>query len=54
MSKTKLNVNEIEIVLFKQNKEEFIGLWEKLNNPNFKGIEFDGFKNEKCQINVYI
>lgn len=20
---------------------EFIGLWEKLNNPNFKGVEFD-------------
>jgi hypothetical protein len=25
---------------------EFCGLWEKLNNPNFKGIEFDAFKNE--------
>ncbi len=77
MSKTKLNVNEIEIVLFKQNKEEFIsltdmakfrdsertnyiiqnwmrtrstiefiGLWEQLHNPNFKGIEFDAFRNE--------
>lgn len=22
---------------------EFLGLWEKLNNPNFKPIEFDGF-----------
>jgi len=20
---------------------EFLGLWEKLNNPNFKGVEFD-------------
>ena len=26
MSKTKLNVNEIEVVLFKQNKEEFMSL----------------------------
>ncbi len=25
---------------------EFIGLWEQLHNPNFKGIEFDAFKNE--------
>jgi hypothetical protein len=25
---------------------EFCGLWEKLYNPNFKGIEFDAFKNE--------
>jgi len=22
---------------------EFLGLWEKLNNPNFKGVEFDPF-----------
>jgi len=25
---------------------EFIGLWEKLNNPVFKPIEFDRFRNE--------
>lgn len=25
---------------------EFIGLWEKMNNLNFKSIEFDAFKNE--------
>ena len=25
---------------------EFIGLWEKLYNPDFKSIEFDGFKNQ--------
>jgi hypothetical protein len=24
---------------------EFMGLWEKFNNPDFKSIEFDGFKN---------
>lgn len=23
---------------------EFIGLWEQLNNPNFKPVEFDGFR----------
>ena len=25
---------------------EFLGLWEKIHNPNFNSIEFDGFKNE--------
>ncbi len=29
-----------------RNAIEFCGLWEKLNNPNFKSIEFDAFKNE--------
>ena len=22
---------------------EFLGLWEKMNNPDFKGVEFDAF-----------
>ena len=25
---------------------EFLGLWESLHNPRFKGIEFDAFKQE--------
>lgn len=25
---------------------EFLGLWEKINNPDFKPVEFDGFRNE--------
>lgn len=25
---------------------EFLGLWEQINNLNFKGVEFDSFKNE--------
>jgi hypothetical protein len=29
-----------------RNAIEFCGLWEQLNNPNFKGIEFDAFKIE--------
>jgi hypothetical protein len=76
MSKIKLNVNQLEVVLYKQKEEEyisltdmakfrdsertnyiiqnwmrtrntieFLGLWEQLKNPNFKGIEFDAFKN---------
>lgn len=29
-----------------RNAIEFNGLWEQLNNPDFKSIEFDAFKNE--------
>lgn len=25
---------------------EFLGLWEKLHNPDFNPVEFDGFRNE--------
>lgn len=25
---------------------EFLGLWESLNNPDFKPVEFDGFRNQ--------
>lgn len=25
---------------------EFLGLWEQLNNPEFKPLEFEGFRNE--------
>lgn len=25
---------------------EFLGLWERINNENFKGVEFDTFKSE--------
>ncbi|WP_244834658.1 KilA-N domain-containing protein [Clostridium sp. BJN0001] len=25
---------------------EFLGLWEKMSNPDFKPVEFDGFKKE--------
>lgn len=29
-----------------RNTIEFLGVWETLNNPNFKGVEFDAFKKE--------
>ncbi len=29
-----------------RNTIEFIGLWEQLNNPDFKSIEFDGFRRQ--------
>ena len=28
------------------NTVEFLGIWEKLNNPNFNSIEFDGIENQ--------
>ena len=29
-----------------RNTIEFLGIWETLNNPNFKPVEFDGFKKQ--------
>ena len=29
-----------------KNTIKFLGLWEKINNPDFKGVEFDTFKTE--------
>ena len=29
-----------------RNTIEFLGIWEKINNQNFKPIEFDGFKKQ--------
>ena len=29
-----------------RNTIEFLGLWEKLNNVDFKPLEFEGFKKE--------
>jgi len=29
-----------------KNTVEFLGIWEQLNNPDFKGLEFETFKNE--------
>ena len=29
-----------------RNTIEFMGVWERLNNPGFKPIEFDGFRKQ--------
>lgn len=29
-----------------RNTVEYLGIWEQLNNPNFKGVEFDTFKSQ--------
>ena len=29
-----------------RNTIEFLGVWEQLNNPGFKPVEFDGFKKQ--------
>ena len=36
-----------------RNTIEFLGIWERLNNPDFKPIEFDGFRN-KAGLNSFI
>ena len=29
-----------------RNTVEYLGIWEQLNNPNFKPLEFEGFKKQ--------
>ena len=29
-----------------RNTLEFIGVWEQIHNPNFKGLEFETFRNQ--------
>ncbi|MFC1617595.1 KilA-N domain-containing protein [Candidatus Margulisiibacteriota bacterium] len=29
-----------------RNTVEFLGLWESIHNPNFKPVEFDGFRKQ--------
>ncbi|WP_280938409.1 KilA-N domain-containing protein [Thioflexithrix psekupsensis] len=36
----------IEAWLRNKNTVEFLGIWEKLNNPNFNSLEFDGIKSQ--------
>ena len=36
----------IEKWLRNKNAVEFLGIWEKINNPEFNSLEFGGFKNE--------
>ena len=39
---------KIPIQTWMRNKNviSFLGLWERIHNPNFKGIEFTTFENE--------
>jgi hypothetical protein len=39
---------KIVVVNWMRNRStvEFLGLWERLHNPNFKGVEFDAFLYE--------
>ena len=32
----------------------FLGIWEQINNPDFKTLEFEGFKNEAGRNSFYI
>lgn len=36
----------IEAWLRNKNTIEFLGTWERINNPNFNSPEFEGIKNE--------
>ncbi|MEE1295760.1 MAG: KilA-N domain-containing protein [Bifidobacterium sp.] len=36
-----------------RNTLEFLGTWEELNNPDFKGVEFDAFK-QQAGLNTFV
>ena len=36
-----------------RNTVEFIGLWEKINNPNFNYLEFEAIKQSSGRIYLY-
>jgi hypothetical protein len=35
-----------------RNTIEFLGIWEQLNNPDFKPVEFDGFSQKERLIKL--
>ena len=37
-------VDHIKNWMRNRNTVEFLGLWETMNNPDFKGVEFDTFR----------
>lgn len=47
---------KIPIQTWMRNKDviSYLGLWEQLNNKNFKGIEFTTFENMSGRNNFYI
>lgn len=47
---------KVPILTWIRNKDviSFLGVWETLHNPNFKGHEFETFKNESGQNKFYI
>jgi len=45
MVKGEEGVGHIKNWMRNRNTVEFLGLWEVMNNENFKGVEFDTFRN---------
>jgi hypothetical protein len=49
IAKSKNHTDASDIIrnwLRNRNTIEFLGVWEKIHNPNFKVVEFDGFKKD--------
>jgi len=49
IAKSKNSIDANDIIrnwLRNRNTIEFLGVWEKIHNPNFKLVEFDGFKKD--------
>lgn len=46
MAKGEDGADHIKNWMRNRNTVEFLGLWESMNNPDFKGVEFDTFRKE--------
>lgn len=46
ISKGKEGEDHIKNWMRNRNTVEYLGIWENLNNPNFKSVEFDTFRSE--------
>lgn len=46
MARGEEGVDHIKNWMRNRNTVEFLGLWEAMNNPDFKGVEFDTFRKE--------
>ncbi len=51
---TDISVIKIGNWLRNRNTIEYLGIWESLYNPNFKPLEFEGFKKEAGLNAVFI
>ena len=44
----------VQTWMINKNFVSFLGLWEQMHNPNFKGIEFETFENEAGKNSFYL
>ena len=53
LKNTEAPVYIIKNLMCRKNTIAWLGLWKHLNNPFFKLVEFNQFRNELSKINIY-